>query len=199
MLTLLRILLSIPLNTRVYQLAPPYVVPSVRLTPRLMLFVEMKQLFVALFIPMSLQLVMVQLLLSSLLVQTLMSPMCTVSIQILNLLIPWRTTSQTVVYHINFFCSSCNKVQDILRNLCILESEPHQKQQNPAEPWYQTIKRAANRVLDRSGARDHTWLLCLQFVCYLLNHVYNNALKGVPLQLLSGITIDISPLLRFHF
>jgi hypothetical protein len=76
-----------------------------------------------------------------------------------------------------------NKVQDILRNLCIKswQSETHQQQQNPAEHPYQTIKRAANRVLDRSGAQDHTWLLCL--------------LKGVPLQLLSGITIDISPLL----
>jgi hypothetical protein len=50
-----------------------------------------------------------------------------------------------------------NKVQDILCSLCIKswQSKPHQ-QQNPAERRYQTIKRAANRVLDRSGAPDHT-------------------------------------------
>jgi hypothetical protein len=59
-----------------------------------------------------------------------------------------------------------NKVQDILRTLCITswQSEPYQQQQNPAERRYQTIKRAANLVLDRSGAPDYTWLLCLQYV-----------------------------------
>jgi hypothetical protein len=41
--------------------------------------------------------------------------------------------------------------------------------------------------------------LCLQYVCYLLNHAYNDTLKGVLLQLLSGITIDIIPPLQFHF
>jgi hypothetical protein len=90
-----------------------------------------------------------------------------------------------------------NKVQYILCTLCIKswQSEPHQQQQNPAERRYQTIKCTANRVLDRSSALDYTWLLCLQYVCYLLNHAYNNTLEGVPLQLLSGITIDISPLM----
>ena len=94
-----------------------------------------------------------------------------------------------------------NKIQDILRTLCIKswQSEPHQQQQNPAERRYQTIKRAANRVLDRSGAPDYTWLLCLQYVCYLLNHAYNENHAGVPLTLLTGSTVDISPLLRFHF
>ena len=94
-----------------------------------------------------------------------------------------------------------NKVQDILRTLCIKswQSEPYQQQQNPAERRYQTIKRATNRVLDRTGAPDYTWLLCLQYVCYLLNHSYNDTLNGVPLQLLTGTTVDISPLLRFHF
>ena len=94
-----------------------------------------------------------------------------------------------------------NKVQDILRTLCIKswQSEPYQQQQNPAERRYQTIKRATNRVLDRSGAPDYAWLLCLQYVCYLLNHAYNDTLGAVPLQLLTGDTPDISPLLRFHF
>jgi hypothetical protein len=74
-----------------------------------------------------------------------------------------------------------------------MQSEPYQQQQNPAERRYQTIKRAANRVLDRSGAPEYTWLMCLQFVCFILNHAYNDTLNGVILQLLSGITIDISP------
>jgi hypothetical protein len=75
MLTSLRILL---INTRGCQQAPPYIVPSLPLTPRLMLFVKMKQSLVTLFIQMSLQLMMIPLLLSSLLVQTLILPVCTV-------------------------------------------------------------------------------------------------------------------------
>jgi hypothetical protein len=94
-----------------------------------------------------------------------------------------------------------NKVQDVLRTLCIdsWQSEPHQQHQNAAERRYQTIKRAANRVLDRTGAPPYTWLLCLQYVCFLLNHTYNDNIKGVPLQHLTGDTPDISVLLRFHF
>jgi hypothetical protein len=94
-----------------------------------------------------------------------------------------------------------NKVQDILRTLCIdsWQSEPHQQHQNAAERRYQTIKRAANRVLDRTGAPAYTWLLCLQYVCFLLNHTYNDNIHGVPLQHLTGDTPDISVLLRFHF
>ena len=94
-----------------------------------------------------------------------------------------------------------NKVLDILRTFCIKnwQSEPHQQQQNPAERRFQTIKTAANRVLDRSGAPPDTWLLCLKYVCYLLNHTYNMTTKGVPLTHLTGTTVDISPLLRFHF
>jgi hypothetical protein len=80
-----------------------------------------------------------------------------------------------------------------------LQSEPHHQQQNPADRRYQTIKRAANHVLDCSGAPNYTWLLCLQYVCYLLNHAFNVTLKGIPLQLLSGISVDFIPLLQFHF
>jgi hypothetical protein len=36
-------------------------------------------------------------------------------------------------------------------------------------------------------------------VCYLFNHTYNHTLGAVPLQLLLGITVDISVLLRFYF
>lgn len=94
-----------------------------------------------------------------------------------------------------------NKVLDILRALVIgdWQSEPHQQQQNPAERRYQTIKNTANRIMDRAGAPPYTWLLCLMYVCYLLNHTYNITVNGVPLTNLTGITVDISPLLRFHF
>jgi hypothetical protein len=94
-----------------------------------------------------------------------------------------------------------NKVQDILRTLCIgnWQSEPYQQHQNAAERRYQTVKTTANRLLDRTGAPAKTWLLCLQYVCYLLNHTYNGNIRGVPLNHLTGVTVDISALLRFHF
>jgi hypothetical protein len=74
-----------------------------------------------------------------------------------------------------------NKVQDIIRTLCIpsWQSEPYQNQHNPAERRYQTIKRAANRILDRTGATDYTWFLCLEYVCFLLNHTYKVYYKKV--------------------
>jgi hypothetical protein len=93
------------------------------------------------------------------------------------------------------------KVQDILRTLFIgsWQSEPHQQQQNPAERRFQTVKNAANRVMDRTGAPAHTWLLCLAYVCFLLNHMWDDTLSGIPLTLLTGVTVDISVLLRFYF
>jgi hypothetical protein len=64
-----------------------------------------------------------------------------------------------------------NKVKTILRNLFIRswQSEPYKQQQNPAERRFQTVKRVTNNVLDRTGAPAYTWLLCLMYVCYVLN------------------------------
>jgi hypothetical protein len=94
-----------------------------------------------------------------------------------------------------------HKVADILRTFCIdnWQSKPHQQHQNPAERQYQTIKNWTNRILDRTGAPAHTWLLALQYVCFLLNHMYNTTLNSVSLTCLQGKTVDISALLRFHF
>jgi hypothetical protein len=90
-----------------------------------------------------------------------------------------------------------HKVEDILQTFCIdkWQSETHQHHQNPAERRYQTVKNATNRILDPA----HLWLLCLQYVCYLLSHTYNMTIDAVPLTKLLGSTVDISPLLRFHF
>jgi hypothetical protein len=94
-----------------------------------------------------------------------------------------------------------HKVEDILQTFCIdkWQSESHQHHQNPAERRYQTVKNATNRILDCSGAPAHLWLVCLQYVCYLLNHTYNMTIDAVPLTKLLGSTVDISPLLCFHF
>jgi hypothetical protein len=81
-----------------------------------------------------------------------------------------------------------DKIVDILRTLCIKswQSEPYQQQQNPAERRYQTLKTTANRIMDRTGAPPETWLLCIHYVCFLLNQTYNTSIKNVPLIQLTG-------------
>ena len=49
------------------------------------------------------------------------------------------------------------------------QSEPHPHQQNLAEHKYQTLKRYTNTILSHTGAPENTWLLCLLYVCFLLN------------------------------
>jgi hypothetical protein len=64
-----------------------------------------------------------------------------------------------------------SRVLDILRALCIGQwtSEPHRQNQNTMERRYQTAKRLTNMAMDRSGCPPSCWLLCLQYVCLVLN------------------------------
>ena len=94
-----------------------------------------------------------------------------------------------------------NKVKDILQALAILDwqSEPHQQHQNPCERRYQTIKSMANTILDHTGSPPFLWLLCLGYVCFLLNNVATSRTGIVPIQTLTGSTNYISPLLYFRW
>jgi hypothetical protein len=93
------------------------------------------------------------------------------------------------------------RVKQVLRPLHITtwQSEPHQQHQNPAKRQYQNIKRLCNTILDRSGAPAYTWLLCLMYVCFLLNNTWCEAVDDIPIRMSTGSTNDISPLLCFHF
>ena len=94
-----------------------------------------------------------------------------------------------------------SKVKDILRTLIIgsWQSEAYHQHQNPSEHRFQTVKSQTNRILDRTGSPPSTWLLCLLYVIFLLNHTFCNAINAVPIQRLCGSTPDISTLLCFHF
>ena len=95
-----------------------------------------------------------------------------------------------------------NKVTDILRayHISNWHSEPYHPNQNPAEWRYRTIKSWTNTVMNRSGAPANCWLLCLIYVCYLLNHIACTALDGkLSLLALTCITPDISIILLFTF
>ena len=92
-------------------------------------------------------------------------------------------------------------MHDILRALFIddWQSEPHRQHQNPAERRIQTVKRRTNTLLDRTGAPAYTWLLAITYVCFALNFTYNAVIDNVPMNLATGSTEDISPLLRFRY
>ena len=94
------------------------------------------------------------------------------------------------------------KVMDILRayHISNWHSEPYHQNQNPAEWWYTTIKSWTNTVMNRSGEPANCWLLCMIYVCYILNHIGCGALNGsIPLLVLYGITPDISIMLLHTF
>ena len=94
------------------------------------------------------------------------------------------------------------KVKDIFRanNLNDWQSEPYHQNQNPAEWRYRTIKAWTNTIMSRTGAPAHCWLLTLQYVCYILNHISTASLGGqVPLQVLYGVTPDISIIILYTF
>ena len=94
------------------------------------------------------------------------------------------------------------KVMDIFRayHISNCHSEPYHQNQNPAEWQYRTIKSWTNTVMNRSGAPANCWLLCMIYVCYILNHIACGALNGsIPLLVLYGITPDISIMLLYTF
>ena len=95
-----------------------------------------------------------------------------------------------------------HKVKDILRTLLIGEyrSEPYHQHQNKAENRYQTAKRMTNALMNATGCPANTWLLCLEYVCDLLNHTSSPTHSGrTPLEALSGRPPDITHLLFFPF
>ena len=94
------------------------------------------------------------------------------------------------------------KVKDILRAYAISDwqSEPGLQNQNASETRYRTIKEYTNNIMNRTGAPAYCWLLCMMYVCLLLNHLACAALGlQIPLTVMDGQTHDISPLTHYHF
>jgi hypothetical protein len=79
------------------------------------------------------------------------------------------------------------------------QSEPHQQHQNPAERRYQTVKQLCNTILDQTGAPAYCWLLCLMYVCFVLNNAFSEVIQSTPLRQAYGTDNDISPMLYFSF
>ena len=95
-----------------------------------------------------------------------------------------------------------NRTQQILRAYCIddWQSEPHHQHQNHAERRWGVIKPYVNLLLKRTGAPASTWLLALLYVVYILNRTATASLDWrTPLEVLTGTTPDISPMLQYQF
>ena len=94
------------------------------------------------------------------------------------------------------------RVTDLLRSLFIqdYQSEPYHQHQNKAENRFGLAKRYTNTVMNTSGCTSCCCLLCLQYICVVLNHLASPTLQGIcPVQALEGTTPDISFLLHFSF
>ena len=100
--------------------------------------------------------------------------------------------------HVEIF----GKVKDILRmyHSSSWLSEPYNQNQSPSEWHYRTIKAWANTILNRTGAPANCWLLCMSYMCYLLNHICCDSLKvQICLTKLYGVTLDISIIIMYTF
>ena len=54
--------------------------------------------------------------------------------------------------------------------------------------------------MNTSGCPAFCWLLCLQYICVVLNHLASPTLQGIcPVQALQGTTPDVSFMLHFSF
>ena len=94
------------------------------------------------------------------------------------------------------------RVQDVLRHLLIKhqQTEPYFKHQNPAERRYKTVKANVNKILNRTGAPAEYWLLCLNYVIYVMNRMAVQSLDWkTPFERLTGVSPDISAIYRYCF
>ena len=80
------------------------------------------------------------------------------------------------------------------------QSEPYHQHQNKAENHLGLAKLYTNTVMNTSGCPACCWLLWLQYICGVLNHLASPILQGIcPVQALEGTTPDISFMLHFSF
>ena len=94
------------------------------------------------------------------------------------------------------------RVTDLLHSLFIqdYQSEPYHQHQNKAENHFGLAKCYTNTVMNTSGCPAFCWLLCLQYICVILNHLASPTLQGIcPIQALQGTKPDVSFMLHFSF
>ena len=85
-------------------------------------------------------------------------------------------------------------------NIKYLQTDPHHPNQNPAERRLQEVKKTVLTIMDRVGAPEELWHLCMQYMTYLLNRMAYPLLKNrTPIEVVTGQQPDVSALMRHHF
>ena len=80
------------------------------------------------------------------------------------------------------------------------QSEPYQQHQIKADNCFGLAKLYTNTVMNTSGCPACCWLLCLQYICDVLNHLASPTLQGIcPVQALEGTPPGISFMLHLSF
>ena len=80
------------------------------------------------------------------------------------------------------------------------KSEPYHQQQNKVKNRFGHAKHYPKTVMNTSGCPACSWLLCLQYICVVLNYLASLPLQGIcPVQALARTTPDISSMLHFSF
>jgi len=95
-----------------------------------------------------------------------------------------------------------DRVKDILQTFAIKQhnSEARKGDHNFAERGWQDSKRMTNNLMNITNAPPYTWLLALQYVCFLQNHLARRSLGWrCSVEWILGFTPDISVLLQFEF
>jgi hypothetical protein len=93
-------------------------------------------------------------------------------------------------------------VREILRMYAIkdFQCEPHHQHQTLAERHIHEVKKLSNTLLDCTGSSPYFWLLCIQYVVYLLNCLSTESLQWkTPIEAATGQRPDISALMAFHW
>ena len=93
-------------------------------------------------------------------------------------------------------------VTNLLHSLFIqdYQSESYHQDQNKTENCFGPDMHYTNTVMNTSGCPACCWLLLLQYICVVLNHLASPTLQGIcPGQALQGTTPDISFMLHFSF
>ena len=78
------------------------------------------------------------------------------------------------------------------------QSEPHYQHQNPIECRIQDLKHMIHSIMDCIACPAPFWLLCLLYMIGLCN-VLSNSKGCIPLTIITGTQMDVSPSLDFHF
>jgi hypothetical protein len=90
-------------------------------------------------------------------------------------------------------------VREIIRMYAIkdFQCEPHHQNQHFAE---RRIQELSNTLLDCTGAKPSLWLLCVQYVVYLLNRLSTESRHWkTPIEAVTGQRPYISALMAFHW